>query len=231
MQADGKILMAGTAYNDGTNLDFALVRYKSNGTLDTSFDGDGKVYTDFSNTWDDGYSITLQSDGKILVAGSSRNAYVSPTHTDFAMARYNSEDGSLDTSFDGDGKLTTNFFGLVSNDTGYSVTLQADGKILVAGTSTSGNKGIFALARYNPDGSLDANFHDASTLNAVVSYSENAAPVVLDSSVQIFDDQLASQDNYNGASITLARHGGANSQDVFSGSGVLSFSGSYRANN
>ena len=76
-----------------------MLRYNSNGSLDTSFDGDGIVLTDFgANNYGIGYSVTTQADGKILVAGTSEE--------DFALVRYNSN-GSLDTGFDGDGKVTT----------------------------------------------------------------------------------------------------------------------------
>ena len=121
IQADGKILVAGT---DGT--DFALARYNSDGSLDTSFSSDGKVTTDLGFiAVDIGYSIAVQADGKIVVAGVSNG--------DFALVRYNS-DGSLDTSFSSDGKVTTDF-GLLTIDTIYSLVVQADGKILVAGES------------------------------------------------------------------------------------------------
>ncbi|MFN6475925.1 DUF4347 domain-containing protein, partial [Nostoc sp. DedQUE07] len=89
IQDDGKILVAGVSNNN-----FAVVRYNSNGSLDTNFDSDGKVTTDFGNT-DIAYSIALQDDGKILVAGASSS--------NFAVVRYNSN-GSLDTSFGTAGK-------------------------------------------------------------------------------------------------------------------------------
>ena len=111
--------------------------------------GDGKVITDFGSLAY-GQSIVLQTDGKILVAGFN-NSY------DFALARYNA-DGSLDIRFSSGGKLTTDF--LLSTDQGHSVTLQADGKILVAGSSGNYYKSYdFALARYNADGSLARIFH------------------------------------------------------------------------
>ncbi len=195
VQADGKILVAGRRGSD-----FALTRYNTNGSLDTSFDGDGKVTTDFGGE-DIGYSVSLQADGKILVGGASGS--------DFALARYNTN-GSLDTSFDGDGKVTTDFGG---QDFGYSVSLQADGKILVAGEST----GNFALARYNADGSFDRSFSLANTLTlASPTYSEQSSPLVLDRDVQIADTELSALDNFNGATLTLSRHGGANADDVFS---------------
>ena len=142
VQADGKILVAG--YSARIGWDFALVRYNSDGSLDTSFSGDGKVITDFNNSAnDEGLVATLQTDGKILVAGISNN--------DFALVRYNT-DGSLDKSFSGDGRVTTDFNS--GDDIARSVAMQADGKILVAGNSNNN----FVLARYNSDGSLDASF-------------------------------------------------------------------------
>ncbi|MEH2403919.1 DUF4347 domain-containing protein, partial [Nostoc sp.] len=140
LQSNGKIIVAGDS-----NGDFALVRYNTDGSLDTTFSSDGKVTTGFGLlTTDIGYSLAIQADGKIIVAGTDGS--------DFALARYNS-DGSLDTTFSSDGKVTTSF-GLLTTDIGHSVAIQADGKIIVAGTD--GND--FALARYNTNGSLDTTF-------------------------------------------------------------------------
>ena len=160
LQTDGKILVAGIG-SDG----FALARYNANGSLDTSFDTDGKLTTDFFGSEDRGNSIALQTDSKILVAGYARNGSSNIEINDFALARYNAN-GSLDTSFDTDGKLVTDFFG--HSDECNSITLQTDGKILVAGvafsvdSNSSGDfslsSGDFALARYNANGSLDTSF-------------------------------------------------------------------------
>ena len=144
IQADGKIVAAGHSGGD-----FALARFYSDGSLDTGFDFDGIVTTDFTGNSDAGYAIAVQSDGKILVAGVTYGAT-----TDFALARYN-PDGSLDTSFSEDGMLVTDFAS--GSDTGLEIALQVDGKIIVAGY-TSGATADFALARYNPDGSLDTGF-------------------------------------------------------------------------
>ena len=215
IQTDGKILVAGNSYT-GKNYDFALVRYNSDGTLDTSFSGDGKATTGLGVSHDYGRSVTMQTDGKILVAGESWNG----KNYDFALVRYN-KNGTLDKSFSNDGKVTTalgNF-----DDEGFSVTVQTDGKILVAGSSNYD----FLLVRYNADGSLDSTFDTpTNTLNGVANYNiDNDSTVVLDSTVQIYDVELATQGHYQGASITIARHGGANSQDVFSGHGHLRFIG------
>ncbi|TAL47631.1 MAG: hypothetical protein EPN89_08345 [Methylovulum sp.] len=83
-----------------------------------------------------------------------------------------------------------------------------------------------ALMRYNSNGSLDNTFGTPiDTLNGSVYVTENYIMVILDSIVKIFDTELAAQGHYQGASITLMRHGGASSEDVFSGKGDLTFSG------
>jgi uncharacterized delta-60 repeat protein len=210
VQADGKILVAGIAYN-GSNYDFTLIRYTVDGALDASFSDDGWLMTDFGNTDEGGYSLALQADGKILVAGDTNTG----KDTDFAVARYTA-DGVLDTSFSGNGWLTTDFGG---SDLGRSLVVQADGKILVAGTSD----GNFALARYTSDGQLDLlTFNNSlETLDAKVLYDQSGS-VVLDSDVQIFDQELSALGNYAGSTLTLARRGGASPDDVFSASGTLS---------
>ncbi len=147
IQADGKVVAAGYSNQSGTLVDFALARYNSDGTLDASFDGDGKVTTHFGSS-DAATGLAIQADGRIVAVGE--------TVWDFAVARYN-PNGSLDTSFDGDGKATTDFGS--SQDFDPAVALQADGKIILAGTSNqSGTGNNFALARYNPNGSLDTRF-------------------------------------------------------------------------
>lgn len=155
LQGDGKIVVAGNSFNNGTANDFAVVRYNSNGTLDTSFNGSGKVTTDFPGSAgpdDYGNSVAILSNGKILVGGTAFNA---SNNTDFALARYNSN-GTLDTTFNGTGKLRTDFG--VAYDHGNGMTVQKDGKILLVGDADIGGTGILALARYNPNGSLDGGF-------------------------------------------------------------------------
>ncbi|MCP4767153.1 MAG: BspA family leucine-rich repeat surface protein, partial [Gammaproteobacteria bacterium] len=220
VQSDGKILVSGqTLSSDQSNWDIALARYNPDGSLDTTFDGDGKLTTVIGPGHDKGWSVTVQDDGKILVAGQSHNG----SNYDFALIRYNS-DGSLDTSFDGDGILTTAIGS--GNDTSYSVTVQSDGKILVAGQSHNGSNYDFALIRYNSDGSLDTSFDSVNTLDGTPSFTEGGAAVVLDADVDVSDAELdtlnGGNGDYDGASLTLVRNGGANADDVFSNSGLLS---------
>lgn len=224
LQANGKILIAGYSSSNNGTYKFAIARYNSDGSLDVSFDGDGKVTT-YLNFTNGAKSITVQDDGKILVAGSMG---VIGDGANFAIIRLNAN-GSLDTTFDGDGIVTTSFGQY--NDQAQNVTVLANGKILVTGVSTTDSVNYsFALAQYNSDGSLDTHFNATiDTLNNSPSYVENANPLVLDSTVQIYDAELAALNsgngNFSGASVTLARQGGANVQDVFSSSGNLSFSG------
>jgi uncharacterized delta-60 repeat protein len=163
LQPDGKIIAVGYVPN-GT-LNFAVLRYNPDGSLDTSFDEDGIVMTDFDYSEDVARSVALQSDGKIVVAGDA-DGLIS---MDFAVARYLS-DGSLDPTFSEDGKLVTDFGG---TDNGYDVLVQLNGKIVVAGVSLTVNRDI-ALARYNPDGSLDPSFDGDGQLRTDTGFSEYA---------------------------------------------------------
>ena len=140
IQSDGKIVAAGRSSN-GSNDDFALVRYNTDGTLDTTFDSDGKVTTAIGSGTETAYSVAIQSDGKIVAAGFSFNG----SNNDVALVRYNT-DGTLDTNFDSDGKVTTDIGSY--NDYARSVAIQSDGKIVVAGFSNNGSNDDFALVRY-----------------------------------------------------------------------------------
>jgi uncharacterized delta-60 repeat protein/uncharacterized repeat protein (TIGR02059 family) len=231
VQADGKLVVAGYTNIGGSNNNFAVVRYNADGSLDTSFNAagtPGKVVIDIgTNTADFGQSVTLQADGKLVVAGYTDSG----GSNNFAVVRYNA-DGSLDTSFNATGtpgKLITDI-GTNSGDFGQSVTVQADGKLVVAGGTNSGGSNNFAVVRYNANGSLDTSFGGTATntLGGTVTYNPGGAAIALDSSVAVFDAELAAlasgAGNYNGTSVTLARSGGAAADDVFSALGNLSFS-------
>jgi uncharacterized delta-60 repeat protein len=153
IQPDGKILAAGDVTYDATNRNFALVRYNSDGTLDASFDGDGKVVTDFASGIEGAEAIALQPDGKIVLAGLTSPG---PDPPDIALVRYNA-DGSLDSSFDGDGKLITPI-SAGSSDWAKDVAVQPDGRIVAGGATRTGGTSSPVLVRYMPDGSLDSSF-------------------------------------------------------------------------
>ena len=156
VQSDGKIVVAGSVFN-GISNEFALARYNVNGSLDASFNGTGTVTTDFGDSDAYGYSVAVQSDGKIVVAGSAFNGITN----EFAVARYN-VNGSLDASFNGTGTVTTSIG--ASDASGFGVAVQSDGKIVVAGSAFNGINNEFAVARYNVNGSLDASFNGTGKL-------------------------------------------------------------------
>src|SRR4029079_1635322 len=111
-------------------------RYQTTGVLDGTFDGDGLVITDFGFN-DEAYGVALQSDGRIVAAGIT-DAISGVGNGDFALARYGAN-GALDTSFNGDGRVTTSFG--TGEDKAFDIAMQTDGKIVVAGygTITAGN--------------------------------------------------------------------------------------------
>ena len=122
----------------------------ADGDLDPTFGEGGIVVTDVSGTSNWIRDIKVQSDGKIVVAGSSDG---SDGKAAFILARYN-DDGSLDSSFGSGGKAVTNAGGL---EFAKSLALQPDGKILVAGSAYDDGTD-FGLARYDSDGTLDLSF-------------------------------------------------------------------------
>ena len=179
IQPDGKIVVVGEAFtNESDSWDFAVVRYNPDGSLDNSFGG-GIVNTPIGNSQDIAHSVAIQTDGKIVVAGSTCSGVgtFGCTGFSFAVVRYN-PDGSLDTSFNGTGIVSTP---AGNSDSGASdLAIQADGKIVVAGISGnfhaggSGN-GNFAIVRYNPDGSLDTSFNSSGKVITQVGYARSVA--------------------------------------------------------
>ncbi|MFI1917365.1 delta-60 repeat domain-containing protein [Nocardia sp. NPDC020380] len=123
------------------------------GRLDSSFGSGGKAVTDLGSPAGVANAIAVQSDGKLVLAGSTRDANQGD---DFAVVRY-TPDGQLDSAFGTGGKVTTDFGG--KDDSAVATVLQEDGKIVVAGTSHGTSTGDnIAVARYNPDGKLDSGF-------------------------------------------------------------------------
>lgn len=156
LQPDGKIVVAGNSYTGSCNA-FAMVRYQGDGSLDTTFNGTGKVVTPFASGDAGCSAIALQTDGKIVLVGTAYNG----ADYDFALARYHA-DGSPDTAFNGTGTVVTPFG--PSDNILTSVALQTDGGIVVGGDINNNGDIDCALARYNPDGSLDASFNGTGVL-------------------------------------------------------------------
>jgi len=156
LQPDGKIVVVGNAFINvslGTS-QVAVVRYNANGTLDTSFDTDGMVFTQISAANEDfGKVVKIQQDGKIIIAVQSKINF----NWDFVLVRYNA-DGSLDNTFDSDGISRTMLDG---NDAIFDIALQNDGKIVAVGYKGGASDDDILVARYNSNGSVDSSFGTA----------------------------------------------------------------------
>ena len=158
VQPDGKIVVAGGAFPLFTFLgDFKVVRYNSNGSLDTSF-GDGGIVTTTFPEGSYAFDVALQTDGKIIAAGTVFVAFDpgESSDTDFALARYN-PDGTPDATFGNGGQVSTDFLGL--EDDAFSVLIQPDGKIVAVGSANDPATFYdFAAVRYLSNGTIDTTF-------------------------------------------------------------------------
>ncbi len=157
VQPDGKIVAIGDTHPGHKG---ALARYNPDGTLDATFGNGGKVIT-AATVRESAAGLLILPDGKIMISGSID--LPSSQDTSFALLRYNA-DGSVDPTFGNAGTVVTNIGS--NDDQAYAIALQSDGKIVAAGRRgiqiepSQQRKGNVALARYNPDGSLDATFGD-----------------------------------------------------------------------
>jgi uncharacterized delta-60 repeat protein len=160
-----RIVIAGGSFHD-----FALARYKWNGTLDGSFGFGGKVKTDFGGG-DVARSVAIDAGGRIVAAGNAGD--------DFALARYE-PDGGLDPSFGSGGQVTTDF-GTPSTRAN-SMAIYSRGKVVVAGQRGSASGRKFALARYKENGDLDRSFgNGGKVITIFVDRYVGATSVAIDS--------------------------------------------------
>ena len=202
IQNDGKLIIGGGSDASG-NLETTLIRYNSNGSLDTTFNSDGIATIDFAISNDAAYSVAIQSDGKIIAAGYADLG----GQVVFALLRLNSN-GSLDTTFDTDGKITTAFGSFY--DGAYSVVIQTDGKIIASGNSNNGSQTLFATARYNTNGTLDTTFDtDGKITTAFGSFDDGANAVAIQSDGKIV--AAGYSDSGSGYVFALARYIGSES--------------------
>jgi uncharacterized delta-60 repeat protein len=163
---DGKVLVAGRM-RTATARDFALARYNADGTLDQTFSDDGIVTTDISgNSGDAANAMTIQSDGKIVLAGFTFPDPEASNDEDTAIVRYNA-DGTLDTSFDGNSGSGNGIVTVpVSSDDDSGVDILVDGsdRIVVAGFAVNANgDDDFSIIRLSGAGVLDTAFDGPST--------------------------------------------------------------------
>ena len=185
--ADGAVVLAGVSTGEADNDprgDFAVARLGADGAPDATFGVDGRVRTPIG-TFAQANAVVVQDDGKVVVAG-----HVTPElgslDADFALVRYH-RDGSLDTTFGGDGIVTQSF-----RTPAYAteLALEPGGGLLVAGVASndrdSFNTSDFVVARYLPDGTLDTSFGGGGTVETDV----RGGPDFLDALVVLPDGSV-----------------------------------------
>ncbi|UBF25627.1 tandem-95 repeat protein [Kovacikia minuta CCNUW1] len=206
VQPDGKVIVSGTIYNSSNNYDFGLVRYNSDGTIDTTFGTNGRVNTHIISD-EYGYSAAIQSDGKVLVTGTSDGR--------LALVRYN-PNGTLDSSFGTNGVARTNLGGI---NNGRDLVIQPDGKILVAGDSTSGSFSNFAVVRYNANGTIDTSFGSSGVVVTDFSNSEDYVTGIVLQANGKFVVSGFNRVNFSTADFALVRYNSNGTIDTSFGDG------------
>jgi uncharacterized delta-60 repeat protein len=185
---DGRLVMVGAA-NISTHNDFLVMRYLADGTLDTSFGGDGVITTDvgpligdIAGRSDGATRVVVMDDGRVVVGGNINLS--TDDGSDLVVARYLA-DGTLDTSFGGDGVVSTDIGLYAYGNSGFSSTVQgiavmSDGRVVV----TSAVHTIIALVRYSADGTLDISFDG----DGVVTNRNPSFVVAFPSAIAVMDD-------------------------------------------
>lgn len=227
LQPDGKILVVGFSFKSmmgGTVINnFAAARYLPNGAPDASFGGNGSILHDLGDFVYQATDVVVQFSGKIVVGGFT----IWEDNQSFGLGRLN-PDGSRDMSF-GDAGLVYTDFG--SNEKIAAIALQTDGKIVAAGTTGLNNTSKdFALARYNPDGSLDVTFSDdgmqvtdISSLFSGPTTNEmiHSLSIQLDGKLVVSGYTDHNMAGSNGSNFALARYLSNGTLDAsFSGDGI-----------
>ena len=214
IQTDGRIVVAGY-YNAGANLDFAVVRYNTNGSLDAGFNGTGIVTTPIGPGDDRAEAIAIQTDGRIVVTGDASNG----TDFDIAAVRYNTN-GTLHAGFSG-GIVTTPIG--AADDFARGVAIQSTGEIVVVGSSHNGADLDFAAVRYNPNGTLDTSFNGSGTRTLAIGPNQDLSYAV---GIQTDGKIVAGGFSHDGSNFnfTVVRYNGDGSLDpAFDGDGIVAF--------
>ncbi|WP_195763921.1 DUF4214 domain-containing protein [Pseudoduganella rivuli] len=237
LQPDGKIIVAGAGpvtLNGYTTSGMAVVRYKADGTLDTSFSDDG-MYARYATPtpgkaqeWisTNATSVAITEDGAIIVSGRTwaSSAGASRIDEEFVVIKLHA-DGTPDTTFGNAGVALST---LQPYGGGASaMALGADGSIILSGGAVPANGGLTlpTLVKFTPDGQAATNFgSDAGQANNSASWVQGYAPQAIAPLLTISDADLnTAARRYAGASITLERREGASADDQFVATGTLSF--------
>jgi uncharacterized delta-60 repeat protein len=219
-RSDGTIV-AGGQTRMGTSFDFAVVRYRPDGSLDPTFGGTGIVTTPIENGTDIVQGLVAQPDGKVIAVGWG---FIVGHRHDFALVRY-AADGSLDPTWGsaGTGKVTTNIGPAAkSDDAPFDIVLQSDGKVVVAGETQDPVtlRTDFALVRYLPTGLLDPTFGGAGIVVTPIGLGGSARALVLQADGRLV--AAGRSDASDGFHVTLARYNANGTLDAsFGGTGVV----------
>jgi len=166
LQPDGKIVEAGSATTASGGIDFALARYNTDGTIDTSFGSGGKVTTDFNGRGDRIFAVVVEPNGQILAAGF---ATTSGGDSLAALALYNSNGSLL-----GKGTADPGVATMIT-----AMALQSDGKVVLAGSGTRGTGDDFVVARINSDTTSDKSFGNNGVVSTDFGGSDDAMAVAV----------------------------------------------------
>ncbi len=209
LQPDEKIILAGYSYN-ASNWNFSLIRYNTTGAIDSTFGIYGKVLTPVGADYNGATSLALQSDGKIIASGNSKDV----SNNRFTTVRYNNN-GTVDSSFGTFGIVITPIGGIGYSDYASSVAIQTDGKIIVAGNTN----GVFAMVRYNSSGMLDSTFGTNGIITTAIGISSGINAMRIQPDGKIVAAGVSS--NSSNEDFTLARYKTNGDLDVTFGVGGI----------
>jgi uncharacterized delta-60 repeat protein len=235
IQPDGKIVVAGYAITAATP-DFAVARYNSNGTLDSSFSGDGIVTTPINDATDIATGVAIQSNGFIVVVGNTDHSgnrmavvrYTPSGSLDPGFGTGGSSSGGMtavrlntngtpDTTFSGDGAVAT--APEASGSAANAIAIQPNGHIVIAGWASNGTRHDFAVVRYDTAGAPDATFAGPGFAITPMSTSNNEAKGVnIQRDGKIVVSGFASDGTHDSFAIVRYLAGGALDNN-FSGDG------------
>jgi uncharacterized delta-60 repeat protein len=231
LQSDGKIVAVGHASSNATTAAFAVVRYNSNGSLDTTFGGGGHhtgivlVNAGSASNVNGANAVAIDGNGKIDVAGTSTPGSL----LDFTLMRFNSN-GTLDTTFgpSKNGIVTTQVSSQANQ--AHALVIQADGMIVVAGTSHNSNEAGIGVVRYTATGQLDASFGAggiiANLLPPGTTGSEALSVLILSSGLIVTSgDSTFATATGNKNELTLARFTSSGQVDSTFGSAGFAYDG------
>uniref|UniRef100_UPI00307F835A T9SS type A sorting domain-containing protein n=1 Tax=Ignavibacterium sp. TaxID=2651167 RepID=UPI00307F835A len=219
IQNDGKIVICGVTWAGAPSYPsyFTVVRYNSDGTLDNTFNGDGKFIGDFSSIYNYAFSMAIQIDGRILVAGETLGL---SNNSEMAVIRLKT-DGTLDDTFGTGGKVKIAFPNANASASfiGIKFINLFNQKIVIGGTVTpDGSDSEFSVVQLNLSGSLDNNFGSGGIVRTDLTSNFES---ILDCIIQQ-EEKILAVGNSNFSSIAIVRYNSDGSLDnTFSGDGKV----------